>query len=51
MPKPKNPDRSKIKSARFELRLTESEKAKLKALAEKENLTISEYVVKELINT
>ena len=51
MARTKNPDRTNVKSARFELRLTESEKAKLKALSEKANLTISEYVVKELIKS
>lgn len=51
MAKTKNPDRSKVKNQRLEIRLTESEKATLKQLSEKANLTISEYVVKELIRS
>lgn len=51
MARPKNTDRTKIKSARFEVRLTESEKAILKQLSEKANLTISEYIVKHLIKS
>jgi uncharacterized protein (DUF1778 family) len=51
MARTKNPDRTNIKSERVEVRLTESEKAILKALAEKQNLSISEYVVKELIKS
>jgi len=51
MARPKYKDQTQVKTARFEVRLTESEKAKLKALAEKANLTISEYVVKELIKS
>ena len=51
MARTKNPDRTNVKSARFELRLTASEKATLKALSDKANLTISEYIVKELIKS
>jgi uncharacterized protein (DUF1778 family) len=51
MAKTKNPDQTKVKNQRFELRLTASDKAKLKELAEKSNLTISEYIVKELIKS
>lgn len=51
MAKTKNPDQTKVKNQRFELRLTASEKATLKALSEKANLTISEYIVKELIKS
>jgi uncharacterized protein (DUF1778 family) len=51
MARTKNPDRTNVKSERVEVRLTESEKAILKALAEKQNLTISEYVVKALIKS
>lgn len=35
----------KIKNKRFELRLTSEEKDKLKELAKKNNMTISEFVL------
>lgn len=51
MARPKYTDQTKVKSVRFELRLTESEKAILQAAAAKAKLTISEYIVKELIKS